>query len=419
MRWILIVLCLLVAVEAGANVGVSFSGGGRGTIAGGGGSGASCTDGVDCYCDTPAYTADPLRLVCQDFESPSLYTTTSPNPWYKAPSGNSGYRGGDSYWTNTYGSPGANWFTNGEPVGPYFGQACAFGVCGLKEFCSSAQGAGQADCWGPGANSQAAVDIQRAGDHDEELPLTLAGGRGSAPEVGAGNTHFAHRISPGGPVGILGSASLGGLRSQVGITFMTAYSSNFAERSTKDDPFDAQMKHEEWGTNADFGAIEHWYMGRLNVGDDERIPFRSYQLMTSTSACNSALSGATVHVGATPSCQGIALYYSPPTSGTQPYVQSRDFPWGTWGCVRAWRNVSGGFMETKIWFNEVLIFHISNFAASALRTPAYELFAWNSYANINEDGDGTANDTDEPFYRYLDNVHVRAGDPVSCATIGY
>lgn len=31
MRWILIVLCLLVAVEAGANVGVSFSGGGRGS----------------------------------------------------------------------------------------------------------------------------------------------------------------------------------------------------------------------------------------------------------------------------------------------------------------------------------------------------------------------------------------------------
>lgn len=84
-------------------------------------------------------------------------------------------------------------------------------------------------------------------------------------------------------------------------------------------------------------------------------------------------------------------------------------------------------MEVKVWFNEVLIIWISGFDASALRTPAYEVMAWNWYSNLNEDdpngngidceGTECSDDTDEPFYRYMDNVHIRAGDPVSCATV--
>lgn len=48
----------------------------------------------------------------------------------------------------------------------------------------------------------------------------------------------------------------------------------------------------------------------------------------------------------------------------------------------------------------------------------YSGWTWNNYANINEDGNGTTNDTDVSMFRYKDNVLVVNGPPEPCSAIG-
>ena len=348
MRWVLILVSLFVLLADNASAvstGVRMVGSkvAQGTSGGGGGGTGACIDGVDCYCDRIANPIDPLydpnRIFCEDFESASLYLTTSSNPWHKSPAGDPGYRGGDSYWTNNYGSTGAAWWSNGQPASPYLGSTCAYSVCGLKEYCSAAQGGGQNDCFGPGTNSSTAVDIQRSGDYNAAVgSLTLTGGRGQSADVGDGNTHYSARTPPNNTVGIHGYANwVGGNYTTIGMTKLHAYSSNMGSISLCDDPW----KHDEFeGSTSDPGGnYENFGVGNTGrrgyngstCGDG--FPYAPIMFHNGNqSACNTAVANATITVGEA-DCNSLALRIGP---GAGVYTQGTHFPFGTWACMRAY-----------------------------------------------------------------------------------
>lgn len=383
-----------------------------GSVGGGGG----CTDGVDCFCDTA-----PANIFCEDFENASLYEPGSANPWHKSPSGNSPYRGGDSFWTNTYGSTGAAWWSNGTPASPYLGSTCGYSVCGLKEYCSAAQGEGQNDCFGPGTNTSTAIDIQRAGDFNAQVgTLTLIGGSGDSADVGSGNTHYAARTPPGNTVGIHGYANWsGGNYTTIGMTKAHAYSSNMASISLCDDPW----KHDEFeGSTSDPGG----YYENFGVGNTGRrgydgtscgggFPYSPIMFHAgSESACDAAVAAATISVGEA-DCNSQALRIGP---GSGVYTQSTDFPFGSWACMQAYITGMGTSNLTyQIWHNETLIFSMTNFDGTVLKNTNYRGFFFNNYSNANQGSGEDPNTADG--YRYADNIIIVNSSPVACSAIGF
>jgi hypothetical protein len=172
---------------------------------------------------------------------------------------------------------------------------------------------------------------------------------------------------------------------------------------------------EPWKDNQFEGGQEHWQRGSTGLGTKpDQLPYLPFRFAISPYACSVALSRASLLVGqATCNCNGLAYGADPSV-----YLQSRDFPFGTWGCSQAYMTgMNTNNMTIKIWHDGVLIFHLTNFdAASAMREQSYRDFSWNAYANYNQTvGQATTRTT----YRYDDNVHIRNGPPVSCAQIGF
>lgn len=367
-----------------------------------------CTDGVDCYCDTAAYASDSLGLACLDFEADALYLD-----WYST-GGQTGNRGAGGYWTQNYGSFQGGQFKSTDPT-PRVGSACTFSACSgnKSEYCSAEQGNlvdGQgADCFGPGMNTGACVDIQRGGDVFYEIPsLTLTGGFGTDASIGSGNAHFAERVPAGSTCGNTGRKTFTA-STEVGVTQLLGFSSNLDATGI----FATYWKGSEWASAANAGTLsEHWYTGRGNNGGASQLPFRPFMFTTGSSACQTALNSATVVLG-TASCQGIALYYA---AATSVYSQTRDFPWGTWKCVQA--HISGlnsSNVTIKIWLEGTLIFHITGFDGSALENKNYQNVTFDSYANANANQGVPA--TTQTAFRYNDNIHIRNGPPVACSVV--
>src|SRR5262245_22345769 len=74
------------------------------------GEAASCTKGVNCYCDRVkgGDLNDPALLMCEDFEAPTLLSTTGVGngpPYYGPVYDGGSNRGANWYWTQKYGSP--------------------------------------------------------------------------------------------------------------------------------------------------------------------------------------------------------------------------------------------------------------------------------------------------------------------------
>ncbi len=414
MRW-LALLALLFTVEAQAAL-LPF----KVTVASAFG---ACTDGVDCYCDT---VSDPDLILCEDFESPDYYENTS-NDWATAPGGQPGYRGGASRWLANYNSSGGkvSW-TNGNPASPQVGSTCTEGTCGPKEYCSDSQslvvlGTAGSDCWD--GNDGSGIDIQRDDDFNDELgTLTLTGGNSGGGDVFSGNAHMAYRVEEATQNEIIGSETWTDTP-EFGLTMAVAYSSNLASVSLADDAW----KHEEFG---DYPYSENFHMGNTGYADglSSTFPFNPFMFGVSSgyseAACDAALASADRLVGNF-NCNSAGLEGGATNgTGTNEYDQSTDWPFGTWGCVQAYLNGMGtSDMEWKIWFNGELIIHLDNFdAATHLYNTGYDEFYWNAYANANQDPDcnTTCEDvTTDDAYRYVDNVHFRAGAPVSCASIGF
>lgn len=450
MRWILIAAISFVLIAPPAEAGRILGGDAKGArigVAGAPTSGGACTDGDDCYCDdvadpgSPRYRAD--ALFCEDFEDVRFYENVA-GGWIDpaqifggtseggtGPNGLYWNRGGDSLWATTRGSSDGQNFRWSDPL-PTLGQQCEFGPgspggflsgCAPAEYCSAAQGAlagAGADCWGPGANAKAGIDIQRSGDFDAEVAtLTLTGGYGVTPDIGDGNQHMAYRVGVGNTQGILGATTWSSTTS-LGIIQLRAYSSNAASASGTNDPW----KDDEYG---DCPLCESTWMGNVGIGDGGEIfPFSPIMFLDPAlgggrlAACNAAISdpGFTLHVGQI-GCNDLALEYGATNgTGVGQFNQAADWPFGQWRCARGYVTGMGSTnMEMKIWFGDELVIHFSGFDGTILANKNYDNVAWNAYANSNQ-GLGES-PTTETLYRYQDNILLTTGEPPTCASHGY
>ena len=356
---------------------------------------ASCTDGTDCYCDLVASGGDledTSLLFCEDYEDPAYHDDVS-GAWYEGPPGDPGFRGGGNKWMQVYtGTTTGNWRL-GQPASPTLGSTCDYGVCGPSEWRAD-------DLWQ--GNTQAVLDIQQAGEQDDEISgLTLNSLHG-------GNRWMAWRVPFGKATGIMGEIDFAST-SEIGFTALVAYSSDLA---TAVDPTDwdgdfvkQPWKHEEWG-----GGLGTLFMG--NVGGGGK-PFSPGLFHSSEAACNAMRTGATISPG-TASCSSSTLKVG------SNFDRSDQWPLGTWACVRGHiegMNTSSGSMT--IWFNDEKIFEMTDAdLASGLLETSFSGFSPNHYFNGNA---GREFDTPalHTFYRYGDNMHIRSGVPVSCGQIGF
>ncbi len=357
---------------------------------------ASCTDGVDCYCDrvknSGATSYDSSLLFCEDYEDPAYHDDVA-GAWYASPPQQAGFRGGASRWMQVYRATGAGNWSQSQPSGTVLrGSTCAYGTCGPAEWRSD-------DLWQ--GNSVAAMDVQQVGEHDDEIAgLALNQGHD-------GNRWMAWRVAAGNTAGLVGELRFSST-SEIGFTALVAYSSNLATAVAASDwsgDFVRQpWKHEEWGSN-----LQTLFMGNVGAGG---APFSPSIFHKSQTACDQLVSTATVTVGRI-DCSDVTLRIG------SNFDRSAQWPLGTWACVRGHikgMNSSNGSME--IWFNDQKIFSMTgaNFAG-ALKENSLSNVSPNHYFNGNA---GRSFDTPsvQTFYRYSDNVHIRAGAPAACAALG-
>lgn len=374
---------------------------------------ASCTFGVDCYCDRVKSTSNSLYdsklLFCEDWEDPKLYDDSGvgTGSWWDH---GTFRRGTNSKWRQKYG-PAVHEcnFSNGQPASPKRGITCDNpGLsCGVGEYASSAQGKGTADLWD--ANSFACVDVQRAGDVAAETA-----GLSLDRDPFDGKAHFAYRVTPNKPAGIVGQGNFPRAVTELGMTMAVAYPSNLAQAAgaavwdgdfiTEVDPW----KHEEYGNRA-----IHLFMG--NIGKGVGCPFcpAIAHKTGSPAGCQAILNQAQVLVGSA-SCNDTQLEIG------SSFDRSTEWPLGHWGCAQGWiRGMGTTSGELKIWFNDRLIFHIANVNwRDLLQDQNLSFFFWNTYYNGNAGLPGAVRAT-STIFRYNDNVHYREGTPVSCTQIGF
>lgn len=380
---------------------------------------AGCTDGVNCYCDT---VSDPNLVFCEDFESRDYYENTANDFVAAGGVGGAGDRGGASRWYANWraGTAGAL-FKSGDPS-PRVPSACTYAFCsGTREYCSTEQGnlvdGRGADCWGPGVNSTARIDIQRADDINDEVSSTrLTGGKGVTQEIGAGNQHLALRNGPGHAGGFTGGKSLscgGGRCTELGITLAAAYSPNSLASGIWNGPW----KHEEWGESAANNTVMFGNVGAGAVTGRPYMPAMFMKPPYAESVCNAVVAGSTIRRGLFQCVGGLGIKFGPDPAY---YNQTTHWPWGTWACsqghIKGLGTSNGSF---KLWHNGTLILDVDNIDFRQTLDQYYGNMGLNNFANTNDPASGGTNPSDETTYRYIDNFHVRSGPPVSCAAIGY
>lgn len=366
------------------------------------------------YCDRvrSGDLKDANLLLCEDFEAPTLHDNVNfgggaPNygPWYDD-TGYAGNRGFNSYWSRHYGaSVGVCAWGQRQPSNPTFGHACAYGTC-------APGGYSVGNLWQ--ANNFSCIDIVQNGEFNAEVSSigngpTLPDGRAG---VFDGKQSLAHRIGPGRIAGIEGeSAFPGGAQRNIGVTMAVAYAPNIVSSGITSAPW----KHNEWGVPRD--AI---FLMFNESGITSNFPFLMDMYHNGQAACQNAINNATKTLGSF-SCNDVAFYFRGDTSV---YNQPRDWPLGTWGCVRGYyQNLGLSNGSIQVWFTgpsgvEKKVLDISNLDFRGMIHAAYggyNSFVWNAYANANQ----WTNTTTQTTYRYEDNVHIRAGAPVSCAQIGF
>jgi hypothetical protein len=382
------------------------------------GEAASCTRGVDCYCDRVKNAAAPIYdaslLICEDFEAPTLHDDTGfgggpPNygPWYDN-TGQLAFRGNNSYWVRTYGDAIGNCkWQPGAPATPTVGFTCTVGsgTCGA--------GAWRADDrWQ--ANSFSCIDIVRNGEFGAEDANVLAPINGGVPGVFDGNQSFAHRIGAGAPhtSGVLGEKHFTTQFSSIGITMGLALPTNIVSTGVFNEPWKGNYLTVPDGS-------QMWPFGTHTGGTiSGGAPFGHgliYYITERESGCNAKLAAANVRKGNVFCDSSELMYYPDPAV----YSMSRDWPLGTWGCVQGhFQNLNSTNFSVKIWMNNLLVVDFDGFDDRGLKTKdGIGTYAFNGYSNANQGSGHIA--TTSVAYRYEDNIHVRAGAPVSCAQIGF
>ena len=393
---------------------------------------APCTPGTDCYCDKVKNKANALfdaaLLFCEDFEAPTLYQNTgvgngAPNygPWYDA-TGQTGDRGFNSYWNKTYGNGVDGFlFRKSEPASPANGAPCT-----LFALCTGAKVWERSNLWSANNYTPQLAIFTQSSDFNFELssltaPTNKAGG-GSG--VFDGNANLAYRIPPRNVHGIAGEARIPTGTRNIGLTMAIAYPVNSMSSGIwgpQNGSVNAAWKHNEWGTvynpNSGFDGLFVFYN---QEGPRSGIPFSGFLgsfLDQNYTNCASIvpLVGNAECIG-----QGLGIYWNTPAN----YNQPTDWPFGTWGCVRGYLENAGlPNMRMRVWFQgpnmtgERLIIDFTANGTQLDNKDGYSDMKWNAYANTNQ-GEGYVATTALTF-RYEDNVHARAGMPVSCAQIGF
>jgi len=387
---------------------------------------AACTPGTDCYCDKVKGGSlnDPLLLICEDFEAPTLRLNQGVGngapyygPWYDD-TGSSGDRGHNSYWNQKYGNSdaGIDW-VSGQPSSPTFGTPCtAFAQCtGMKTWDDTNR-------WSANAYTPKVAIYDSTADYTAEnaaltAPSHAAGG-GSG--VFDGNANLVNRIPVGSTHGITGFKSFSTTRT-IGYTAAIAYPLNSDSSGiwgTAGVP--ASWKHNEWATvytpNGGFDGLFIFYN---QDGPRNGRPFAGFFGSFQDHVCKAGSIIATLGRASCSSDQTIMIWNSPAN-----YSQPTDWPWGTWGCVRGLMENAGlSNQRMRIWFqgpnmtSERPIIDVTIDGTTLDSKNGYNGMYWNAYANTNQGGGYVASTA--LTFRYEDNVHVRAGTPVSCAQIGF
>jgi hypothetical protein len=408
---------------------------------GGGGGGAPivalesrtlCTPGTDCYCDRVRTVTDPLYdpslLFCEDFEAPTLYLDQGLGdgapyfgPWYDE-TGSPGNRGNNSYWAQTYGNGVGDylWETGTPIIDPALGDRCTIaGGCTVKSWDGTNR-------WSANAHEPLLGIMIQGSDFSAEVAAITAPTNtvGGAPGVFDGNANLAFRIPPGGSGGIAGKADFPDgtpldVTRTIGLTMAISYPDNALSAGIIGKPGGDNLpwKHNEWET--EYGPSFDGLFVFYNGGSREKFPFAGFigsfedQNDTNCGAANTT-------VGQT-SCLGTGLGIN--WSAEDEYDQATDFPMGTWGCVRGFIENAGTINQRfRVWFqgpnmaSERLIVDFEMDATLLDNKDGYSGMAWNAFSNANQD---PADYTTQTTFRYEDNVHARAGMPVSCKQIGF
>jgi hypothetical protein len=96
-----------------------------------------------------------------------------------------------------------------------------------------------------------------------------------------------------------------------------------------------------------------------------------------------------------------------------------------WGCVRAFfENLGTANARTRVWLTTSVVADLPivdftlNQSQMGTKNGIGGMF-WDHYANANVNQVPAPKPIVQTTYRYEDNVHIRAGAPVSCAQIGF
>ncbi len=392
---------------------------------------APCTPGTNCYCDKVKNKADalfdPALLFCEDFEAPTLYQNTgvgngAPNygPWYDA-TGRTGDRGVNSYWNKKYGNGVSSFlFRSSEPSSPALGAPCAFSLCvGAKVWERN-------NLWSANAYNPQLAFFTQSSDFNLELssltaPANKAGG-GSG--VFDGNANLVYRIAPGRTHGIAGQARFPNGTRNIGLTQAVAYPTNSVSSGIwgpANGSANAAWKHNEWITDYNPNSgLDGLFIFYIQEGPRSGIPFSgffaAYRDQNYTNCASIVASVGRAKCLGT----GLGILWNTPAN----YNQPTDWPFGTWGCVRGYLENAGlPNMRMRVWFqgpnmtSERLIIDFTADGTQLDNRNGYSSMKWNAYANTNQGGGYVA--TTALTFRYEDNVHARAGSPVSCAQIGF
>jgi hypothetical protein len=381
---------------------------------------APCTPGTDCYCDRVkgGDLNDTSLLMCEDFEAPTLYQSTGVGngapyygPWYDD-TGFPGNRGNNSYWAQVYGNgaSGVIWGDN-QPSSPRFGSPCNVGgdCTGMKVWDATNR-------WNAN-NLGACAAFLRAGEYTGETALVApTGANGGGSGSFDGTVSMFHRVPARDTCGILGQKTWPMTRT-FGVTMVVAYAPNVISTGPGDDFW----KHNEWMFDINSAGGDGLFL--FGDGGGQNFPFYQFTFSdgVSQSTCNSRLSAATKAIGDF-ECDSNGNFLWRAASAQ--YRQSTHWPFGTWGCARAfYQNLGTSSSTIEMWFTgpdgverKIIDIRGMNLTGHTVgRGPGIQGYIWVAYANANQG----ANVTTQTSGRYEDNIHVRAGAPVSCTQIGF
>lgn len=418
----------------------------------------------NALCQTKVVPVDGSLLVVEDFEAETLHdnvnfgvTTGIFGPFYDD-TGQSGNLGANSYWYRNY----SNGVGSGLVAGQQFsgGRQCTQPPTGN---CVELKVWHPQNIWGMNAFNPFA-QVVRTGEFNGEIssltnPTNAAGG-GSG--VFDGRQSWAHRIGAGSgsDMGIEGNANFTASRT-FGITYALAYPVNLT--SSQIQGFGEAWKHNEWHpagkptSCADPSGGDGLSGFQHSSGGGPWFPFYGFIFRQGTIAsqcnavptswqsdCNTRLNAAIAATGSSLrgnfQCFPDSFAWFGDTTALSGYSFPTSFPLGTWGCFQAfYQNIGTTNSSIDQWFTGTdgirrNVVHLTGMdlftkASSSDAEPGlaftqagnagYNSLVWNAYYNGNYSGSPGSHRTVQTTYRYEDNVHVRAGAPVSCAQIGF